>query len=112
MTAETKTPPPLTSAERRLAAPGGTEELVAEYWALAGRFPPPDAKAQWADVAWISEHISTPAFDPYRGRYVAVMDRAVRGTGETQLAAEVNTARGLGVHPARLIVVYVDPSSD
>jgi hypothetical protein len=94
--------------------PGATtlEMLVAEYRALLSRFPPPDAKEQWADANWVSANISTPAFDPYRGKFVAVADKQIRATGDTDLAATVAGAKDYKCHPARLFVCYVDLQDD
>jgi hypothetical protein len=87
-------------------------ELGIEYNELAERHTPPDRQEVFADARWVNEMQSTELFDQYRGKYIAVANRTVQATGDSDVAATVAGAKAFHCHPARLFVCFVNSLDD
>lgn len=99
--------PPFPVANERAAPERSDEELARELRELEQRFPPPNQDELSADAKWFAERWGKPAFELYRGSYIAVLDGAVvaRGQDEDRLRLALSLSRGL--HPARLVIAYI-----
>lgn len=99
-----------TANEPTTAAPAGQhfyDALVRELLELEKQFPLPEKADQLADAKWFDERWGKPAFEPYRGTCVAVLNGSVVATGDDELQLRVDLARRFNVHPARLIIAYI-----
>jgi hypothetical protein len=84
------------------------EELAREIIELEKQFPPPDEGDIVAEARWLAEN--WPALvRAYPGTHVAVLNRAVVGTGENPLQLKLDVARKFNVHPQRFLVESVPP---
>ncbi len=92
---------------------GPTEdELVAEYRELVKEYPQPNLRDVFADSRWVQEVFGSGVFVPYRRKYIAVADRQVRGTGDTDIATRVAAAKTHHIHPDRFWVTYIESPDD
>ncbi len=84
--------------------------LYAEWDELAARAPVPtldDVRPEWI---WVSEHMPDNSIDPegqYWGLHVAVYNQQVVGSDTDPVRLHVRVARELGIHPERMVVVYL-----
>ena len=74
------------------------------------RYPPPDMDQVRADWLWVVEQTPTGEFDRYRGLTVAVHRGQVLGASDQPLHLELEVARRLKVHPAQLVMAYIELS--
>ena len=91
------------------AATPAYEELARELIELEKQSPLPERGEQLADAKWFEERWGKPAFEPYRGTCIAVLNGAVVGTGDDELQLRLDVARRCNVNPARLIVEFIPP---
>ena len=66
-----------------------------------------ELKAGLADWKWIDDEVNAGRLREYAGTNIAVIDRTVVGTGDSQLALIYDTAERLGVLPCRVAVSYI-----
>jgi hypothetical protein len=66
-----------------------------------------ELKASLADAQWIDDEIHAGRLREYAGTNIAVIDRQVVGTGDSQLGLIYDTAERLGVLPCRVAVCYI-----
>lgn len=96
---------PLANGE---AAPERTGEALArELLELEQRFPLPDRDELLADARWFAERWGRPAFEPYRGSCIAVLDGVVVAQGEDEDRLRLDLARARNLHPARFVIAYI-----
>lgn len=88
------------------------DELVAEYRELSKKYPQPNLRDVFADSRWVDEVFASGVFVPYRRKYIAVADRQVRGTGDTDIATRVAAANAHHLHPDRFWVTYIESPDD
>lgn len=82
-------------------------KLYAEWEDLAARHPAPtldDVRPEWV---WITNHLMADPENPHWDVHVAVYNQQVIGTDTDPIRAQVTAARQLGVHPERVVVVYM-----
>jgi hypothetical protein len=63
--------------------------------------------SQRASAKWVDDHWITAELEPYRGEMVAVLDGAVVAHGADPHQLELDVVRRFGVHPARMVIVYI-----
>lgn len=83
------------------------EKLAHELTELEKQFPLPERADQLADAKWFEERWVKPAFEPYRGTCIAVLNEAVVATGDDELQLEIDVSRRFNVHPARPLIAYI-----
>ena len=74
------------------------------------RYPPPDMDQVRADWLWVVEQTPKREFDRYRGLTVAVHRGQVLGASDQPLHLELEVAGRLKVHPAQLVMAYIELS--
>lgn len=87
--------------------PPANGEVVRELMELEKRFPQPDHTELLADARWFAERWGKPAFEPYRGSCIAVLNGAVVAHGDDEDRLRLDLARALGTHPARFVIAYI-----
>ena len=91
-----------------MSDPVKTTEPVRTAGAEAnGRSPNPSPE-ELADWDWLFGEIPTQRFDPYRGRYVAVFEKRVLGSGDHPRRLRQEMAAAHHIAPERLVVAYVE----
>jgi hypothetical protein len=70
--------------------------------------PPNPSPEELADWDWLFGEIPTQRFDPYRGRYVAVFEKRVLGSGDQPRWLRQEVAAAHRIAPERLVVAYVE----
>jgi hypothetical protein len=88
------------------------EELRRELEAYGQNYPVPDWKDGLPDFRWFQAHRYDPEIQAHRGDYVAIFDGKVIGADENSLKLELECAKRLQVHPARIRVEWVDDGRD
>lgn len=83
------------------------EELAEELTVLEEHYPKPAAEEVYADWAWIDRQWVTPAVEPYRGRWVVVLDREILAADPNPLLLLVEWSKRLGVSPQRLVLKFI-----
>ena len=81
--------------------------LVRELMELEKQFPLPNQDDLRADARWFAERWGKPAFEPYRGSCVAVLNGAVIAHGNDEDRLRLDLARALNTHPARFVIAYI-----
>jgi hypothetical protein len=86
------------------------QKLNAEWDELAAQHPAPtldDVRPEWA---WVAEHMHDNSIDPegkYWNSHVAVYNQRIVGSDTDPMRLHVRVARELGIHPERMVVVYL-----
>lgn len=105
---DTVTPPPVSIKYR---VPDW-EELIRERTEYAKTKPEPALEEQLAEVRWFESHRYDPEIQAHRGDYVAIYNCQVVGTGTDRLTLELACAKRFGIHPARVLVEWIDDGRD
>lgn len=85
-------------------------KINAEWDELAAQHPAPtrdDVRPEWI---WVRDHMADNSIDPegkYWGMHVAVYNQKIVGADTEPGRLHVRVARELGVHPERMVVVYL-----
>jgi hypothetical protein len=88
------------------------ETLNSERKELAKSKSLPNVNDQLADIRWFECHRNDPQIQDHRGDYVAILNGQVVGAGGDPLKLEVDCAKRFDIHPARLLVEWVDDGRD
>lgn len=84
------------------------ESKVAALRELETRHPLPNTREVLDDYRWIDAKLDSPELDPFRGRYVAVLNHDVVATGANMLDLRLEAARNRLAHPARFAIRYLN----
>ena len=67
----------------------------------------PELRASLVDAKWIDDEVNAGRLREYAGTNIAVIERQVVGTGDSQMGLIYDTAERLGVLPCRVAVSYI-----
>jgi hypothetical protein len=88
------------------------KELQEELTAYGRTKPVPNWQETLPDIRWFQEHRYDPEIQKHRGDYIAILDGKVIGAGKNSLKLELDSSKKCHVHPARVIVEWVDDGRD
>lgn len=98
-------------SENNLVVPEYYRKINAEWDELAAQHPAPtrdDVRPEWV---WVYDHLmpaqSRDPDGPYWGMHVAVYNQKVVGADTEPGRLRVRVARELGIHPERMVIVYL-----
>lgn len=83
------------------------DELTDEMFALEARFPPPAPGETDADSVWLRDRWGTPDLEPYRGKWVGVLNGRVVAADPNPILLRVEWSRQNGRHPSWLVMTFV-----
>lgn len=90
--------------------PEGIEAVARALVEMESQYSPPNMDQVRADWLWVVEQTPKKEFDRYRGLTVAVYRGQVLGASVLPNHLELEVARRLKVHPAQLVMAYIEPS--
>lgn len=112
MATDTTSEAPAVPAANGKAAPERSdEELARELLELEQKFPPPQRGAEIPDARWFEENYQS-LLQQHKGLHVAILNRAVIGSGVNELQLRIDLARKYQVHPYGFLVVDLFPLWD
>jgi hypothetical protein len=68
-------------------------------------YPYPEVLEDWR---WLFDEVPTPRFDPYRGRFVAVFEKRVLGSGDDEPQLRQTVAAEHNLDPDRLVTMFIE----